>query len=240
MKHLIIPLCCIFSAGSLLNAEEHGDGHVLFGGDQANPSIETQAGDQRKRGPQRDQARGGMDAEMLQALFNKLDSNGDGQINKEEFTQLQHASRSVAEEQRAQKEAERIAQFDTDGDGSLNEDEKKAMLQQRQAEQFAQRMNELKTKNPEKFAELDTNGDGSIDQDEQATMQANMLDRINSKAQEHPELLQKLDANKDGTIDMEEFMKSRMEQRKRGPQRGDQDQQRRKQQKERKANKNRE
>ena len=240
MKRIIIPLCCLLSAGSLYSADEAGDGHALFGGDAAAPEPATAMGDQRMRGKQRDQNRGAMNAEMIQALFNKLDSNGDGKITSDEFAQLPTASKTVAEEQRAAKEAERLAQFDTDGDGTISDKEKKAIMEARQQEQFSQRMDQLKTQNPEKFAELDTNGDGNIDQDEQATMQANMLDRINAKAQENPELLKRFDSNKDGSIDMQEFMKSRMEQRKRGERGAGQDKDRRKQQQERKARKQKE
>ncbi len=78
---------------------------------------------------------------------------------------------------------EMIKQFDTDGDGKLNDDETKAMRADFQAKREARQKANL-----EKF---DANKDGKLDEAETKTM----------REAQQKEMLEKYDANKDGKID---------------------------------------
>jgi hypothetical protein len=82
-----------------------------------------------------------------------------------------------------------IAKFDTDGDGKLSEDERKAAREAFRAEAEKRREAML--------AKYDTDGDGKLSEDERATLQADMKAR-------HEDLLKKYDADGDGKLSPEE------------------------------------
>ncbi len=78
-----------------------------------------------------------------------------------------------------------LERFDTDGDGKLSQDERKAMREERQAQ---------RKKMMEKY---DTDGDGKLSEDERKAFREDMQKR-------HNELLEKYDADKDGRLSPEE------------------------------------
>lgn len=84
---------------------------------------------------------------------------------------------------------EAIEQFDEDGDGKLNEDERKAAREARAA-----KMKERRQAMLDKF---DTDGDGELNEDERAAMREAMKAR-------HAELLEKYDEDGDGKLNKEE------------------------------------
>ena len=69
---------------------------------------------------------------------------------------------------------QRREEFDTDGDGSLSDDERAAMRDEMRAERDARRA--------ERMAQFDSNGDGQLDENERAAMKAErvqgMVDRL--------------------------------------------------------------
>ena len=75
---------------------------------------------------------------------------------------VQKAGTPVAFPQRMNMRAEALKQFDKDGDGKLNEEERKAMMEARKA------MGEKMRKDREK--EFDKNGDGNLDDAEKTAM----------------------------------------------------------------------
>ncbi|MCU0796274.1 MAG: EF-hand domain-containing protein [Akkermansiaceae bacterium] len=82
-----------------------------------------------------------------------------------------------------------IEKFDADGDGKLNQEERKAAMQALR-ERMEKRREEM-------LAKYDKDGDGKLNEEERATMQADM------KAK-HEELLKKYDADGDGKLNQEE------------------------------------
>jgi Ca2+-binding EF-hand superfamily protein len=80
-----------------------------------------------------------------------------------------------------------LAKFDTDKDGKLSPDERKAMHEERKAEML------------KKF---DTDGDGVLSDDEKAAMKA-------AREAKHAELLAKYDADKDGKLSPAEVKAAR-------------------------------
>ncbi|GAA5484801.1 EF-hand domain-containing protein [Haloferula sargassicola] len=78
-----------------------------------------------------------------------------------------------------------LEKFDKDGDGKLNEEERKAMRDEREA---------MRKKI---MATYDTDGDGKLSADERKAMREAMMKR-------HKELLEKYDADKDGKLSSEE------------------------------------
>lgn len=82
-----------------------------------------------------------------QALVQKFDANGDGQLDATERVQLRQAFKA----RRAQHKAEKLAKFDANGNGALDPAERKAM----NAERARLR-----------FQGLDANGDGKLTLDE--------------------------------------------------------------------------
>ena len=91
---------------------------------------------------------------------------------------------------------------DTDGDGTLSDEEKAAVKDRLAQHHDGERREELK----ERF---DTNGDGTIDESEReaakATMQDRLAQRVEKIKSEHPELFAKLDRNGDGELSMGEL-----------------------------------
>jgi len=79
-----------------------------------------------------------------------------------------------------------LKKFDTDGDGKLSPDERKAMAEEMKA-RHEERMKAM-------LGRFDANDDGKLDEDERKTMRETI----------EKEMLEKYDANKDGKLDEEE------------------------------------
>ena len=110
-------------------------------------------------------------ATLLIAAGPKADLNQDGQVTKAEFTESAQA---------------RFAASDTNNDGFLTEDERKAYKTAKRA-----------AKKDKRFEKIDTNGDGQLSRDEVDAMHAKKSARKNEFRQKK---LEKYDTNLDGTL----------------------------------------
>jgi len=90
-------------------------------------------------------------------------------------------------QRRDDRRAERIAEFDSDGDGQLSDAERAQMREARQAEREARRA--------EMIAELDKNADGQLDESERQAMRQQRVQGT----------LDRLDANRDGKLSPDEL-----------------------------------
>lgn len=226
MKSFVLTsICMLLCLGASLSAQDAPKPNDLFGPDQGNaggdmPPDRVAQEKQKKQRRGGDQAGrppgGGPSPEDLQAIFDKLDTDANGSISPEEFANLMEAQKAYGEEKRAAHQAEMIEKYDGDGDGKLNEEEKKAAAKAMHTERMMKHMETLKEKNPEKYAELDANSDGKIDEAELADMQAKQLDRLNEQAKKNPELMAKADKNQDGSIDADEAREMRKMRQKMG------------------------
>ncbi len=108
---------------------------------------------------------------LLIAAGPKADLNQDGQVTKAEFTQSAES---------------RFYATDTNGDGFLTEEERKAHKDASREDRKDKR-----------FAELDTNGDGLLSR---AEIEARADEREARKDARRKELLQKFDTNLDGEL----------------------------------------
>lgn len=205
MKVFLIPcLAAVCSWGSLYAAED-GAGIDLFG--PATPSTEH---DQK---PGSDLSEADKKAKQLEALFTKLDSDGNGSISNQEFSALHEATRSLAEERHEAHKQEMLTKYDANGDGELDKEERHAFMKDRQQVAAQKHLEHLKEKDPERYASMDSNGDGTVDQEEMAAVKDKMLERLNEKAKSNPELLKKFDTNGDGSIDQQELNQMRNKKR---------------------------
>jgi Ca2+-binding EF-hand superfamily protein len=91
------------------------------------------------------------------------------------------------QQRRDERRAERIAQFDANGDGQLDDGEREQMREARQAEREARRA--------EMMAEHDQNGDGQLDDAERQAMRQERVQRM----------FDRLDANGDGKVEPDEL-----------------------------------
>jgi Ca2+-binding EF-hand superfamily protein len=100
-------------------------------------------------------------------------------------------SASAQEGERPKREIppEILAKFDTDGDGKLSEDERKAAMEARKGKMEEQRKAMI--------AKFDKDGDGKLDEEERKAAREAMKAR-------HDEILAKYDADKDGKLSPEE------------------------------------
>lgn len=141
--------------------------------------------------------------EMQQKMFQKADSNGDGQISKTELSSMQ------ANGPKGGPSAdEMFTKLDTDEDGAVSRAESDAALEQMRQEMFhgaamfsggggsVGEMPSLEEMQEEMFTKVDANGDGSIDASELSTMAANGPKGGPST----DELLAELDTDGDGAV----------------------------------------
>ncbi len=141
--------------------------------------------------------------EMQERMFQKADSDGDGQISKAELSSMR------ANGPRGGPSAdEMFTNLDTDQDGSISREESDAALERMRedmsqgAKMFFGRSDKasqppsLEEMQEEMFTRADANGDGTIDADELAAMAANGPEGGPSGE----ELLARLDTDGDGVV----------------------------------------
>ena len=145
--------------------------------------------------------------DRLAKMFAKMDSNGDGYIDKAEFTAFhqQHAHKNHAGES-----ADDIfAKIDTNGDGKISQDELSAfqavMKSKRQATLSAATSSQNAAGNQSDwFSKMDTNGDGSVDKAE-FTAFGQKLAASRSKATDNSDqLFSQIDTDGDGKLSKSE------------------------------------
>lgn len=100
--------------------------------------------------------------------------------------------------------AEAIKQFDKDGDGKLNDQERAAMMEARKEQMEKMRLAREK--------EFDKNGDGKLDDAEKADMMAKMNERNPEAAARMKEMVKRFDKDGDGKLNDDE-RKAMMEER---------------------------
>lgn len=106
--------------------------------------------------------------EMRKKMLERLDTDGDGEVSKQE-------RRAWAEKMRQQREQERLQKYDTDGDGQLSQAERDAEMQQRRQEM----MQRIRTGLERRF---DADKDGQLSPEEAAKVQEE-YDRIQQRMQ---------------------------------------------------------
>ena len=87
--------------------------------------------------------------------------------------------------QQGQRKRERMAKFDTNGDGKLDDSERAAARQQ------------FMNAHKDKWAKFDTNGDGKLDDAERSALRQQMMEK-------HKDKWAKFDTNGDGQLDASE------------------------------------
>lgn len=106
--------------------------------------------------------------------------------------------------QRMNMGSEAIKQFDKDGDGKLNDQERAAMIEARKA--MGEKMRAAREK------EFDKNGDGKLDDTERAAMMEALKQRHPDAGPKMQELMKRFDKDGDGKLNDEE-RKAMMEER---------------------------
>lgn len=134
--------------------------------------------------------------QMRQQMFSKIDTNGDGKHDADELSAM------VANGPQGGPGVEDIlAQFDTDGDGSISESEFNTAPQGPPGGPSGAGAMSTEDLVAQMFAQADENEDGVIDEDELAQIAA-MGPEDGPSAEE---LLSRLDTDGDGTISETEF-----------------------------------
>ena len=100
-------------------------------------------------------------AAPIDRVINKLDTDSDGQVSREEFAA---SDRSM------------VKRMDSNGDGVVTLDEINARIEEHQAE-MARKADKMKSRVQEHFAEADSNGDGIVTKEE---AQSAMFARIDA------------------------------------------------------------
>ncbi len=134
-----------------------------------------------------------------QRLFSKLDTNGDGQIDKSELTAF--ASQLQSRTGRSLNVDQTLATYDTNGDGTLAPDELTNMMQTRMAAHHASGHHHH---GGGLFAKIDTNGDGQIDKSE-LTALANTVQAKTGQSIDIDQAMSAYDTNGDNALSPAEF-----------------------------------
>ena len=132
------------------------------------------------------------------AFFERFDTNEDGAVSKEEFTNFKASH------------GKKLEKVDTNKDGVLSKDEMRAHMLERFEKRFEKR-----------FAKLDKDGNGSVSKEERDAMHAKMEKRHGGSEKRGKRMDRKfdrMDANDDGKVTKEEFaeMKGHRKGHKRG------------------------
>jgi Ca2+-binding EF-hand superfamily protein len=135
-------------------------------------------------------------------MFTKMDTNGDGSVDKAEFTAF--GKQMAAKIGKADKSEEIFAKIDTDGDGKISQTENEAFASQMQAMGPPPGPPPGGAKSPdEMFTEMDTDGDGSIDKTEFEAFFQQMENETES-TNESNDLFSQIDTDGDGKISKSE------------------------------------
>jgi Ca2+-binding EF-hand superfamily protein len=141
-------------------------------------------------------------AEMRKNMFSKIDTSGDGKLDKDELATM------VANGPKGGPTVDKIlSNSDTDGDGSVSQSEFEAGLKSASQEGSPPGMNGMSSNTSsadfiqQLFSQNDTNGDGEIDENELTQMVANGP-QGGPSAQK---LLSELDNDGNGSISQSEF-----------------------------------
>jgi Ca2+-binding EF-hand superfamily protein len=135
-------------------------------------------------------------------MFSKIDSNGDGSIDKAEFTAF--GQQMASKIGKPDKSEEVFSQIDTDGDGKISKAEHNTFVSQMEANRPQGAMPPPGGMNPEEmFAKMDANGDGSVDEAEFETFQQQMQKQSEATDQSD-EVFSRIDTDGDGKISQSE------------------------------------
>jgi Ca2+-binding EF-hand superfamily protein len=135
-------------------------------------------------------------------MFAKMDTNGDGSVDKAEFTAF--GKQMAAKMGKADKSEEIFAKIDTDADGKISQAENDAFISKMQAQGPQGGPPPDGAKGPdEMFAKMDTNGDNSVDKAEFETFFQQMANKTES-TDESSDLFSQIDTDGDGKISKSE------------------------------------
>jgi len=136
-------------------------------------------------------------------MFNKLDTNGDGKVSKDELTS---AISQISEKTGSSFNVDDIfTKSDTDQDGEISKDEYMAAVKKMEANRAKMQGMGGQQMNPqEMFKKIDTNGDGSISKDEFKTFSAKM-DEKTGKTTDSDQTFDVMDTNQDGVVSADEY-----------------------------------
>ena len=154
-------------------------------------------------------------AEMKAKILEKFDANGDGELDEEERAAAREAMGGRRGKKgpgpKGDKDGEGvrdrdgkrggpppgiIEQFDADGDGKLNEEERAAAKAAFEAK-MAERKAEMEAHRAAILEEFDLDKDGKLNEEERAAAHAAMKERMEAK---RAELLEKYDIDEDGKL----------------------------------------
>jgi Ca2+-binding EF-hand superfamily protein len=150
---------------------------------------------------------------LYESFFKKVDSSGDGSIDKTEF---ESAVSSMAADQTTDSQSTdtMFSKLDTDGNGTISKDEMmtalKAMGEQRRANMPPPPgQNGMKPDfhkmSQDLLSNLDTSGDGSIDKSEFSAGLSALSGTNGTDSTDADAMFSKLDTNGDGSIDQSEL-----------------------------------
>ena len=150
---------------------------------------------------------------LYESLFKKVDSSGDGSIDKTEF---ESAVSSMAADQTTDSQSTdtMFSKLDTDGNGTISKDEMmtalKAMGEQRRANmppppgQNGMKP-DFQKMSQDLLSSLDTSGDGSIDKSEFSAGLSALSGTDSTNTTDADAMFTKLDTNGDGSVDQSEL-----------------------------------
>jgi Ca2+-binding EF-hand superfamily protein len=133
-------------------------------------------------------------------MFAKMDTNGDGSVDKAEFTAF--GKQMAAKIGKAGKSEDIFAKIDTDGDGKISQSENEAFV--RQMKSAMPRPPNGAGGNPnDMFAQMDTNGDDAVDKTEFEAFIRQMANETESTDKSN-DLFSQIDTDGDGKISKSE------------------------------------
>lgn len=137
-------------------------------------------------------------------MFTKMDTNGDGSVDKAEFTTF--GQQMAGKIGKSNKSEEMFAQIDTDGDGKITQAEHDTFVSQMEANRPQGPPPGGGMDPEEMFAEMDANDDGSVDKAEFTAFHEQMAAKMNEsdKSDETDEMFSQIDTDGDGKISQSE------------------------------------
>ena len=133
-------------------------------------------------------------------MFAKMDTNGDGSVDKAEFTAF--GKQMAAKMGKADKSEEIFAKIDTDGDGKISQSENDAFVSQMQSA-MPPSPNGAGENPKDMFAKMDTNGDSYVDKTEFEAFFQQMANKTES-TDTSDDLFSQIDTDGDGKISKSE------------------------------------